>query len=124
MSQAAYLPVLIQIGLAVGIAAAILIASHLFGQRTTTNKIKDIAYECGMIGEGASSARFSVKFYITAMLFILFDIEMVFLIPWVIIYRDFLANNLPILMPILFFFLVLVVGLVYEMKKGALEWDR
>lgn len=119
-----YLPVLIQILLALGIAVAILAASHLFGQRSLTNKLKDSAYECGLPAAGASGARFSVKFYVTAMLFIVFDIEVVFLIPWVLIYRDFLAAQLPILMPVLFFLGVMVVGLVYELKKGALDWER
>ncbi|MGC9452272.1 MAG: NADH-quinone oxidoreductase subunit A [Oceanipulchritudo sp.] len=119
-----YIPVLIQIGLALSLGAIILIVSHIFGQRGPRNRFKDSAYECGLPPEGPSAARFSVKFYITAMLFILFDIEMVFLIPWVLVYRDFLANNLPILFPVLFFILLLVAGLVYELKKGALEWEK
>jgi NADH-quinone oxidoreductase subunit A len=65
-----------------------------------------------------------VKFYVTAMLFILFDIEVIFLIPWAFVYRDFLAAEIPILTPMLFFIGVLVLGLFYEMKKGALEWER
>ena len=69
-------------------------------------------------------ARFAVKFYVTALLFVLFDIEVVFLVPWVIIYREFLANHLPIVMPVLGFIGLLVLGLVYEARKGALEWDR
>jgi len=124
MELANYQPVLIQILLALGIAVAILGASHLFGQRARTNRLKDAAYECGLPAEGGSSARFSVKFYVTAMLFILFDIEIVFLIPWVLVYRDFLAANLPILTPVLFFLLLLVAGLVYEIKKGGLEWEK
>jgi NADH-quinone oxidoreductase subunit A len=119
-----YLPVLIQIGLAVFFAVAILGFSHLMGQRAHTNSLKDSAYECGMLPEGRAGARFSVKFYLVAMLFILFDIEVVFLIPWVLVYRDFLSQNLPILFPVLFFILVLVVGLIYELKKGVLEWDK
>ena len=74
--------------------------------------------------EGKTSTRFSVKFYVTAMLFILFDIEVLFLIPWALIYRDFLAEGLPILGPIMFFLAVLVIGLVYEIKKGGLEWEK
>lgn len=120
-----YIPVLIQIGLALGIGAAVLIFSQLLGQRGPRNRFKDSAYECGLPPEGgADAARFSVKFYVTAMLFILFDIEIVFLIPWVLVYRDFLAQNLPILTPVLFFILLLVAGLVYEMKKGALKWEK
>jgi len=119
-----YIPVLIQLGLALGIGVAVLIVSQIMGQRGPRNKFKDSAYECGLPPEGERAARFSVKFYLTAMLFILFDIEIVFLIPWVLVYRDFLSNHLPILMPVLFFLLLLVAGLVYEIRKGALEWDR
>lgn len=119
-----YLPVLIQILLAVAIAVGVIIVSHIFGQKATTNKIKDSAYECGMIAQGDSHSRFSVKFYVTAMLFIIFDIEVVFLVPWALVYREFLTQNLPILMPVLFFLLVLVVGLAYELRKGALEWEK
>jgi NADH-quinone oxidoreductase subunit A len=124
MEIADYVPVLIQLGLALGIGGIILLASQLLGQRGPTNQIKDSAYECGLPAEGPSAARFSVKFYVTAMLFILFDIEIVFLIPWVLIYRDFLADNLPILTPVLFFLFLLVAGLFYEIKKGALEWEK
>lgn len=119
-----YFPILIQVLLATTIAVGIIVVSYIFGQRALTNKTKDSAYECGLLMEGKPHPRFSVKFYVTAMLFILFDIEVVFLIPWVMIYRDFLAANIPILFPILFFFFVMIVGLVYEIKKGGLKWDR
>jgi NADH-quinone oxidoreductase subunit A len=119
-----YLPVLIQIILALSIGLVILIVSHIFGQRATSNRFKDSAYECGLPPEDKPIARFNVKFYVTAMLFILFDIEVVFLIPWVLVYRDFLSQNLPILFPVLFFVLLLVAGLVYEIKKGALKWAQ
>jgi NADH-quinone oxidoreductase subunit A len=124
MELSDYAPVLIQVLLALVLGAVILFASHLLGQRGKRNHIKDAAYECGLPAEGPSSARFSVKFYITAMLFILFDIEIVFLIPWVLVYRDFLAHQIPVLLPALFFILLLVAGLVYELKKGALEWEK
>ena len=122
--MAEFLPVLVQAVLAASLAVVILVVSHLFGQRSARNKIKDSAYECGIPSEGLTHTRFSVKFYVTAMLFILFDIEVVFLIPWVFVYRDFLAAGIPILAPVLFFIGVLVLGLIYEMKKGALEWER
>ncbi len=124
MTVSDFVPVLIQIAFAAGLAGAILTASSLFGQRAAKNAIKDYAYECGIKPEGKSGTRFSVKFYVTAMLFILFDVEVIFLIPWVLVYRDFVASSLPILGPILFFISVLVVGLVYELKKGALEWEK
>lgn len=122
--SSAYLPFLIQVVLAAGIGAAIIGASHLIGQRTKKNRIKDTAYECGVPAEGLVHTRFSVKFYVTAMLFIIFDIEVVFLIPWAFIYREFLANHISILGPVLFFLGVLVLGLFYEIKKGALEWEK
>lgn len=124
MNASAYLPFLIQAALAAVITGAVVGASHLFGQRAKRNKIKDTAYECGIPGEGLTHTRFSVKFYLTALLFMLFDLEVVILIPWTFIYREFLANHIAILGPIAFFIGVLVLGLVYELKKGALQWER
>lgn len=122
--SSAYLPILIQICLAAIVAGVVIGVSHLVGQRSRKNSIKDSPYECGVKGEGIVHTRFSVKFYVTVMLFILFDIEVVFLIPWAFIYRDFLASHISILGPILFFIGVLVLGLFYEVKKGALEWEK
>lgn len=124
MQIADYYPVLIQLLIAASIGVVVLVASHIFGQRGSHSAIKDSPYECGMLTEGSGHARFAVKFYITAMLFILFDIEVVFLIPWVLVFREFLAANLPILLPIFFFLFVLALGLFYELKKGAIEWEQ
>jgi NADH-quinone oxidoreductase subunit A len=124
-TAADFLPFFIQLLLAAGLAGTIVGVSHLLGQRKQkSTALTDTAYECGVKAEGIVHTRFSVKFYVTAMLFILFDIEVVFLIPWAFIYRDFLANNLPILGPMAFFFGVLVLGLGYEIKKGALDWEK
>ena len=119
-----YLPFLIQALLAAGITALVVGASHFFGQRARRTKIKDSAYECGVPADGLIHTRFSVKFFLTALLFMLFDLEIVILVPWTFIYREFLANHIAILGPILFFIGVLVLGLVYEIKKGALEWEK
>jgi NADH-quinone oxidoreductase subunit A len=124
MTSSDYLPFLIQALLAAMITGGVIGASHLFGQRFKPNKIKDSAYECGIRGEGLIHTRFSVKFYLTALLFMLFDLEVVILIPWTFVYREFLANHIAILGPILFFLGVLILGLVYEVKKGALEWEK
>ena len=124
MSLLEYLPVLIQIILALGMGLGILFASHLFGQRATAGKIKDSPYECGLAANSKGETRYSVKFYVTAMLFILFDIDVVFLIPWVLTHRDMVAAGIPILGPMLFFTFVLVAGLIYELKSGALEWEK
>jgi NADH-quinone oxidoreductase subunit A len=124
MSASAYLPFLIQAVLAAAITGGVIGASHIFGQRFRKNRIKDTAYECGVAGEGLVHTRFSVKFYLTALLFMLFDLEVIILIPWTFIYREFLAHQIAILGPMLFFIGVLVLGLVYEIKKGALQWER
>ena len=124
MSSAAYLPFVDQILLAAGIAAAVIGASHFFGQRARKNRIQDTAYECGIDGGGLAHARFSVKFYVIALLFVLFDIEVIFLVPWTFVYREFLAHGVPILPPILVFLGLLALGLGYEIKKGALDWEK
>jgi NADH-quinone oxidoreductase subunit A len=123
MAISDFIPVLIQVCLAVAIGAAIILASTVIGQKGRKNKIKDTAYECGVPPAGKSRTRFSVKFYVTAMLFILFDIEVVFLIPWILSYREFLANGIPIVVPMAVFFGIFILGLVYELKKGAIEWE-
>lgn len=120
----AYLPVLLQIVLAAALGVVILVASHLFGHRMRRNPIKDSAYECGVPATGKAHPRFSVKFFLTALLFILFDIEVVFLLPWTFIYREFLSFGLPVLLPAGFFIGLLAFGFLYEWRKGALNWER
>ena len=124
MTAATYLPFLIQAALAAAITGGVIGASHLFGQRFKKNRIKDSAYECGVPAEGLVHTRFSVKFYLTALLFMLFDLEVVIMIPWTFIYREFLANDIAILGPIAFFLGVLILGLFYEIRKGALQWEK
>jgi NADH-quinone oxidoreductase subunit A len=123
-SLSTYLPALVQIVLGLSIPAVILIVSHVFGQRAKGNYIKDKAYECGLPMEGKPHPRFAVKFYVTAMLFILFDIEVVFLVPWALVYREFLAAGIAITAATAVFLGVLVLGLAYEFRRGALEWEK
>ena len=118
-----YIPIVLVTLFVIGNAVLLVGLSHLLSNTRRTAP-KDTPYESGMPVLGTGHERFSVKFYLVAMLFIIFDIEVVFLIPLAFIYRDFLANNIAILTPILFFLFVLVLGLVYEVKKGALEWER
>ena len=120
---ARYLPLLIHFLVAGVLAGTMVLLSWLIGYRRP-RRAKMSPYECGMTPIGDARGRFSVKFYVTAMLFILFDIEVVFLIPWTFVYRDFLANHIAILTPMMFFLGVLVLGLFYEVKKGALEWEK
>jgi NADH-quinone oxidoreductase subunit A len=120
-----YLPVLLQVIVAVIFAASALIISVILGKTGRRNPTKDSAYECGMQPEGPAQPRFSVKFYVVAMLFILFDIEVVFMYPWAVVYRDFIAQHGPgIFWSMLSFVGILTVGYVYAVKKGALEWKR
>ncbi len=118
-----YLPVFLQIGAAVFFAAAAIAASLLLGQRGRRTHAKDTAYECGKDPVG-TVPRFSVKFHMVAMLFILFDVETVFFLLWSVVYRDQLRHGLGILFAMLFFIAILFVGLAYELKKKALDWAR
>lgn len=118
-----YFPIFLQVVVAIGFAAGALGVSVLLGRTGKTNKAKDSAYECGMPAEGAAQPRFSVKFYLVAMLFILFDIEIVFMYPWAVVYRDHIAAHGPgIFWSMLSFVTVLTVGYVYAIMKGALDW--
>jgi NADH-quinone oxidoreductase subunit A len=118
-----YLPILIQVLVAIGFAASALIVSVVLGKAARSNKTKDSAYECGMLPIGNAQPRFSVKFYMVAMLFILFDIEIVFMYPWAVVYRDFIAlHGASIFWSMLSFVGILTVGYVYAIKKGALDW--
>ncbi|MDF1826514.1 MAG: NADH-quinone oxidoreductase subunit A [Verrucomicrobiales bacterium] len=118
-----YIPVVIQILLASGFAVATLIASALLGKRAVRNQTKDSAYECGMLPIGGGQARFSVKFYLVAMLFVLFDIEVVFLYPWAAVYKEQIASGASVFFWSMFsFVMILFVAYLYALKKGALEW--
>lgn len=118
-----YLPILLQIIVAIGFAASALIVSVILGKAGKRNATKDSAYECGMLPIGGAQPRFSVKFYLVAMLFILFDIEIVFMYPWAVVYRDFLAiHGTSIFWSMFSFAGVLTVGYVYAIMKGALDW--
>jgi len=122
---ARYLPFLIHILMAGGIALAILLLSWLIGQRKPT-RAKLSPYECGMTPVGDSRERFSVKFYLVAMLFILFDVEAVFIYPWAVILRELkaLGQGLFGLMEMLVYIGIFLVGFFYVWKKGVLDWGE
>jgi NADH-quinone oxidoreductase subunit A len=120
---AGYLPFLIHILLAGGIATAIIALSWLVGQRKPT-RAKLSAYECGMTPVGDSRGRFSVKFYLVAMLFILFDVEAVFLYPWAVILRRLKEDGQGRfgLSEMFVYIGIVLVGFFYVWKKGVLDW--
>lgn len=123
MELSSYISIVVQILTALAIGGAIIAASHIFGQRAKHNAPKDSAYECGVVPEGQPHPRFGAKFYVVAMLFVVFDVEVVFLLPLAITYRDFVMQNFPILLPTLFFIAVMATGILYEVKKEALNWN-
>lgn len=113
-----WFPVLVQALLAMVIAAALVTLSYAVG-RKLKNKVKDMPYECGIAPTGDARHRFSVKFYLVAMLFILFDIEAIFLYPWAVVYKQLKMFG--------FFEMLVFVGLVlagffFIWKKGVLDW--
>lgn len=132
----AYVPVLLLLGFVVANAILMLALSHLT-MRPRRTPVKDIPYESGITPLGDARDRFSVKFYIVAMLFIVFDIETVFMIPWAAEFRN-LSCSVPVtglaacpagqvsffgLIEMLVFILILFVGFVYVWRRGALQWD-
>jgi NADH-quinone oxidoreductase subunit A len=119
-----YLPVLLQIIVAIGFAVSALVISVLLGKTGKRTRAKDTAYECGMIPQGEGQPRFSVQFYLVAMLFILFDLEIVFMYPWAVVYKESIAHGSAILWSMLSFITILMVGYVYALKKGALDFRK
>ena len=115
-----YFPVLVQGIIAVGLATVLIALSYLLGKKVR-NKIKDIPYESGITPTGDARQSFSVKFYLVAMLFILFDIEAIFLYPWAVVYRDLKMFGF---IEMLVFVVLILSGFVYIWKKGALDWSQ
>jgi NADH-quinone oxidoreductase subunit A len=114
-----YFPVLLQVAIAMLVATGMLGASYILGKRVR-NKVKDLPYECGITPVGDARQRFSVKFYLVAMLFILFDIEAIFLYPWAVVYREL---KMFAFVEMLLFIVLILAGFFYIWKKGALDWS-
>lgn len=114
-----YFPVLVQIALAVIVSAALVALSYFIGKRVK-DRVKDSPYECGMAPTGTARERFSVKFYLVAIVFILFDIEAVFLYPWAVVYREL---KMFAFVEMLLFIVLIVSGFIYVWRKGALDWS-
>ncbi len=118
-----YLPILLMFIVAVGFAGGNILLSQMVGQRKQT-RTKLMPYECGKDPVGSARERFSVKFYLIAMIFILFDIEVIFLVPWAVVFKTFVANGLSTLIYVemMLFVALLLAGYVYVLKKGAFDW--
>ena len=123
-----YLPIVLMFVVAFGFAVINIGLSQVVGQHKAT-RTKTMPYECGKDPVGSARERFSVKFYLVAMIFILFDIELIFLIPWAVVFRSFAAGgrdlSVLIYVEMMLFVVLLLVGYVYVLKKGLFEWgDR
>jgi len=105
--------------------SALLFLVSLVGPKPKNSDAKNSIYECGIDGQTTGHSKISVKYYLTAILFILFDIEIIFLYPWAIAYGDFIAEGkgLYMLGVIGVFLLIFIIGLIWEIKSKALEWD-
>jgi NADH-quinone oxidoreductase subunit A len=120
-----YLPLLMQIVVAVGMGCSMVLMSWRIGKHKRS-KAKLASYECGIVAEGDARGRFSVRFYMVAMLFILFDVEAVFMLPWAVVYRRLPSLGLPRLFgfwEMLIYIGFVFVGLFYIVKKGILDWS-
>lgn len=117
-----YIPVVILALLGAIVGGSILLISSILGPKLPNRK-KDSAYECGMVPIQNARHRISVRFYLVAILFLLFDVETVFFYPWAVVFKKYLSINTFILVEMVFFFLILLVGYFYVLGKGALEWE-
>lgn len=118
--MATYLPLLLLFIIAAVIVGAMFTLTTLLGPKNPTPE-KMIPYECGSESTGGRHAKLSVKFYMTAILFVVLDVEVVLFYPWVVTFRENGWSGLLTMVP---FLLLLVVALIYEWKKGAMEWER
>lgn len=121
----AYVPILIVFVFVLGFAVTNLLLAQIIGKHVNT-RAKLMPYECGMDPVGSAHQRFSVKFYLVAMLFILFDIEAIFLVPWAVVFKTLIHtfSRSFVFLEMMVFFGVLLVGYIYVLKKGAFEWNR
>ena len=120
-----FLPILIQVAIVLGFGAVALLISVLLGKSARRTAVKDMAYECGMVPVGEAQPRFSVKFYLVAMLFILFDIEVVFLYPWAVNFKEMIhSHGSTIFWSMAGFLSLVTVGYVYAIRKGVLDWKQ
>lgn len=118
-----YLPILIQLGVALGFVATTMVATHLIGPKRKS-AVKDANFECGIEAEGNARNPFSIKYFLTAILFVLFDVEVIFMYPWAVNFREMLATHgSAIFIEMLIFMVLLLVGFFYVIKRKALDWE-
>src|SRR6187399_754947 len=116
---AQYLPILIQFIVAAGFVVTTMIATHLLGPKRKS-KIKLDTFECGIESQGNARAPFSIKYFLVAILFVLFDVEVIFMYPWAVNFKTLGINGI---IEMLIFMVLLLTGFFYILKKGALKWE-
>ena len=118
-----FLPIFLLIAIAIGFSAMAIGLPMLIGKKRSYNRVKDSAYECGLPSEKSSGIRFSVKFYLVAMIFILFDLEVVFVVGWASAFKELVKEVGPaVLWGMLAFLVILEIGHLYIWRQGALDW--
>lgn len=117
-----YIPVLILMAIGLAVGGGALLLGTVFGPKLP-NKLKNSPFECGVPPVGDARHRFSVRYYLVAILFLLFDVEAIFFYPWAVVYKKYLDVNSFILLEMGIFVGILLVGYFYVLRKGALEWD-
>jgi NADH-quinone oxidoreductase subunit A len=120
-----YLPILLMFIVAAGFAVTSILLSQFVGQRKQT-RTKLMPYECGKDPVGSARERFSVKFYLIAMIFILLDIEVIFLVPWAVVFKTLAGsgNKTLVYFEMMVFIALLLAGYIYVVKKGAFDWSE
>lgn len=114
-----YIPILIQFAVAIGFVGFVMVATHFLGpKRKTSDKLE--AFECGIDSKGNARLPFSIKYFLTAILFVLFDVELIFLYPWAMSFKEV---GFAGFVEMMIFMAVLVMGFIYIIKKGALKWE-
>ena len=121
-----YIPVIVFTIMAIALLIVPLIIQHLISPRHNKGNDKLMSYECGEVPEGSAWVKFNIRFYIIALVFIIFDVEVVFLFPWAAVYQSFIAsgNGLLVLIEMLLFVIILTIGFAYVWIKGDLDWVK
>lgn len=122
-TPSAYLPILIQFFVALGFVVTTMVATHLIGPKRKSD-IKMDNFECGIEAEGNARNPFSIKYFLTAILFVLFDVEVIFMYPWAVNFKEMLkTQGSMIFIEMLIFMVLLLVGFFYVIKRKALDWE-
>jgi NADH-quinone oxidoreductase subunit A len=115
-----FIPILIQAGVAIGFVVLTLVATHILGPRLKSNS-KNASFECGLDSDGDARFPVSIRYFLTAILFVLFDVEVIFFYPYAV---NFKALQLEGLIAVIMFVMFFLIGFFYVLKKGALEWEK